>query len=86
MIPIPEGWILMAGDIQKIQKEFEWSDFKEAMQFVNAIAEKAEEKQHHPEITIDYNKVIVTLWTHSVNGLTEKDSNLAEEIDHLSSK
>jgi 4a-hydroxytetrahydrobiopterin dehydratase len=56
------------------------ADFKAAMVFVNRIAELAEAADHHPDITIRWNKVTLTLSTHSAGGLTEKDFDLARQI------
>ncbi len=73
-----QGWELKAG---AISKTFKFEDFAQAMVFVNRVAELAEEADHHPDILIRYNKVTLTLVTHSAGGLTKKDSALAQEID-----
>ena len=75
-----KNWAL---DGNSILKEIEFKDFKEAMQFVNKVSEIAENKGHHPDIFIFYNKVRLILTTHSSGGLTEKDFELAEEIDKI---
>lgn len=67
-----------------IERTFEFDDFADAIDFVNAIAEVADEEEHHPDIDIRYNKVRLLLSTHSKGGLTEMDFNLAERIDTLS--
>ena len=61
-----------------------WEDFPEAMKFVNAVAEIAEQAQHHPDIDIRWNKVTLALTTHDAGGLTEKDFALARACDELS--
>ena len=66
-----------------IGREFEFKDFKEAMTFVNNIANLAEAEEHHPDITIHWNKVKLDLWTHSVDGLTENDFIVASKINKL---
>ena len=66
-----------------ISKRFEFPDFKAAMEFVNRVAVEAENENHHPDIAINYNKVILHLVTHSVGGLTHKDFKLAKIIDNL---
>jgi len=71
-------WGLFEG---ALVKRFEFSGFKEAMDFVNKAAAIAEEMDHHPDIFISYNKVYFKLMTHSENGLTEKDFELASKID-----
>ena len=64
-------------------KEFKFKDFKEAIVFVNKVADIAEQEGHHPDITINYNKISIELWTHAVNGLSENDFILAAKIDEL---
>jgi 4a-hydroxytetrahydrobiopterin dehydratase len=59
-------------------------DFKEAMVYVNQVAEIAEERDHHPDIMIQWNKVTLTLSTHSAGGLTANDFDLARRINALS--
>lgn len=69
----------LSGDA--IQRTFNFDDFPGAIQFVNRIAELAEQQQHHPDIMIRYNKVTLTLSTHSAGGLTEKDFDFARATD-----
>jgi 4a-hydroxytetrahydrobiopterin dehydratase len=66
-----------------IERTFEFDDFSESIDFVNGVAEVAEDEEHHPDIDIRYNKVRLILSTHSKGGLTELDFNLAERIDTL---
>ena len=77
---IPE-WEL---EKKHIERTFEFDDFSESIDFVNGVAEVAEDEEHHPDIDIRYNKVRLVLSTHSKGGLTELDFNLAERIDTLS--
>lgn len=58
-------------------------DFAQAMAFVNAVAELAEAANHHPDIAISWNKVTLTLSTHDAGGITQKDLDLARQIDQL---
>ncbi len=64
-----------------ITKEFKFSNFKKAFSFMTSIALKAEEIGHHPEWFNVYNKVIITLTTHDVEGLSDKDIMLGQFID-----
>jgi 4a-hydroxytetrahydrobiopterin dehydratase len=73
-----QGW---KRDDDEIEKEYKFADFKEAMAFVNQVADLAEAANHHPEIEINYNRVEIALSTHSEGGITEKDFALAAEID-----
>ena len=77
---IPE-WEL---EKKHLERTFEFDDFSEAIDFVNSVAEVAEEEEHHPDIDIRFNKVRLVLSTHSKGGLTDLDFNLAERIDTLS--
>ena len=68
---------------KNIERTFEFEDFEQSIDFVNGVAELAEEAEHHPDIDIRYNKVRVILSTHSKGGLTDMDFDLAEKIDTL---
>ena len=76
------GWTL-SGDTKSIAKHFVFKDFKEAMVFVNRVADIAESEGHHPDIAISYNKVGLTLSTHAIGGLSENDFILAAKINQL---
>ena len=76
------GWDL-ADDAKSISKEFEFKDFKEAMAFINKVAEVAEEQQHHPDIYCFYNKVKLELSTHAIKGLSNNDFIIAARINKL---
>lgn len=73
-----DGW---KRDDDEIEKKFQFADFKEAMAFVNRVADAAEAADHHPDIKISYNKVKLSLSTHSEGGVTDKDFALAAQID-----
>lgn len=68
---------------REIRTTVEHKDFVHAMGFVNGVALLAEKANHHPDIDIRWNKVTLTLSTHSAGGLTEKDFALARAIDAL---
>ncbi len=67
----------------KITKQFKFSDFKQAIGFVNKLARIAEAEGHHPDIYIFYHKVKLELTTHAVKGLTKNDFIMAAKIDQL---
>ena len=67
----------------KITKIFEFKDFKEGIEFVNKVADLAEDEGHHPDISINWNKIKIILWTHAINGLSENDFIMAYKIDKL---
>jgi 4a-hydroxytetrahydrobiopterin dehydratase len=74
------GWELEGN---MIRKSFRSADFKSAIAFIDKVAEIAEAADHHPDITINYNRVTLVLSTHDAGGLTERDFALAAEIETL---
>lgn len=66
-----------------IEREFRFHDFREAMDFVNRVADLANEEDHHPDIFISYNKVRLQLSTHKIGGLSQNDFILAAKVDRL---
>ena len=64
-------------------KEFVFSTFQDAIYFVNAVAKIADEADHHPDIFISYNKVKISLITHDIGEISEKDYSLAKGIEFL---
>jgi len=77
-----KSWKATNDEREAITKDFKFSDFKSAFSFMTSIALKAEEIGHHPEWFNVYNKVKITLTTHDVNGLSEKDIILGKFIDN----
>lgn len=75
------GWEL-EGE-KKIKKSWKFKDFKEAMVFVNNVANIAESEGHHPDISISYNKVNTELTTHAIGGLSENDFIMASKINQI---
>ncbi len=74
-----------AGEERSIVRELSFADFAAAIAFVNRVAEAAEAANHHPDILVHgWNKVRLTLSTHSAGGLTGADFELAAQIDRLS--
>ncbi|HEY7216234.1 MAG TPA: 4a-hydroxytetrahydrobiopterin dehydratase [Thermoanaerobaculia bacterium] len=76
---LPSGW--MMPNEHHLEKEYRFKDFREALDFVNRLGEIAEQEGHHPDIFLTWGKVKVTLWTHSVGGLSENDFILAAKAD-----
>ena len=76
---IPE-WEL---EKKHIERTFEFDDFADAIDFVNAVSEVAEEEEHHPDIDIRYNRVRLGLVTHDAGGITAKDFDLAAAADKI---
>jgi len=74
------GWERAGNSITRTVK---LGDFRDAMLYVGAVAHLAQAAGHHPDIAISWNKVTLTLSTHSAGGLTENDFALAEQINAL---
>lgn len=70
----------------RLRKQLRFADFREAMRFVNAMADLAEAEGHHPDFAVHYDTVEVTLWTHAVGGLSENDLILAAKLDRLDAR
>src|SRR5262245_52071184 len=73
------GWEAIDGD-GKLHRQFRFADFRGAMGFVMRMALLAEGQDHHPDFSVHYRDVDVTLYTHAVGGLSENDFILAAKI------
>lgn len=79
---IPD-WLLLRTGMHKLRRQFKFKNFKEAMRFVDKIAQIAQSEEHHPDIYIFYNKVQLDLSTHAVGGLSKNDFIMAAKIDKI---
>jgi 4a-hydroxytetrahydrobiopterin dehydratase len=78
------GWQLAGnGADVAIEKTFRFADYHETLAFVNAVAFIAHTQDHHPELTVGYNRCAVRWNTHDVGGLSETDFACAERVDAL---
>lgn len=78
-----DNWEILRGAVHKIRKVFMLDAFRNAVTFVNNVADIAEEENHHPELHINYRKVMVELSSHAILGLSENDFIVAARIDAL---
>jgi 4a-hydroxytetrahydrobiopterin dehydratase len=76
-----ENWAVIKN--HHLEREFQFPDFKMALEFVNKVGAIAEEQGHHPDIYLAWGKVRITIWTHKIDGLTESDFILAAKIDRV---
>jgi 4a-hydroxytetrahydrobiopterin dehydratase len=74
------GWQIEGGELVKT---FAFKDFVAALGFVNRVGQAAESAGHHPDIDIRYNRVRLALVTHDAGGLTDKDFQLASQVEKL---
>ncbi|MGB6198132.1 MAG: 4a-hydroxytetrahydrobiopterin dehydratase [Candidatus Acidiferrales bacterium] len=75
------GWIVVDG---KLRRVFELKDFSEAFAFMTRVALAAESMNHHPDWSNAWNKVTIELVTHSADGITPNDIDLARQISQIS--
>ncbi len=82
LLQLKHSWEVIASS--KIKRKFAFKDFKEAVAFVNKVAEIAEQEGHHPDIRVfGYKNAEIELSTHSIGGLSENDFILASKIELL---
>ena len=75
-----DKWKEVSG---KLQKTFQFKDFKEALDFINKVGKISESMNHHPEIINVYNKVTLKLKTHDENKITDLDKKMSKKVDEL---
>lgn len=75
-----DGW---SYDGDRLRKTYEFDEYVDGVEFVNEVAELAEEANHHPDLHVGYKEVEVTLKSHDVDGITDRDWSLVEEIESL---
>lgn len=71
---------------EKLVTRVEFDDYREACFFANTVFSIAEKEFHHPKVVVEYGAVEIDLWSHDVEGLTERDFELAEKIEENVSK
>jgi 4a-hydroxytetrahydrobiopterin dehydratase len=74
-------WSVVGG---RLHREYQFKDFTRAFGFMSSVALLAEKRDHHPDWTNGYGKVVIDLVSHDVGGITERDFELAQAIDGLS--
>lgn len=81
------GWHMFTLEgIKRLQRTFSFPDFSSALAFTLKVGEIAEAEQHHPEILTTWGKVMVTWWTHSLNGLHMNDFIMAARTSAIESR
>jgi 4a-hydroxytetrahydrobiopterin dehydratase len=66
-----------------LSREFSFVSYRHTIDFVNRVADLAEEEGHHPVLHVYYGRIVVELWTHAIDGLSENDFIMAAKIDLL---
>jgi 4a-hydroxytetrahydrobiopterin dehydratase len=75
------NWMIV--DEHHLEKEYIFSNFRQALAFTNQVGELAEAEGHHPDIYLAWGKVKLMVWTHKIDGLTESDFIFAAKVDEL---
>ena len=79
----PEWRVVEREGIKRLEREFRFGNFREALAFANQVGELAEREQHHPDLHVAWGKVVVETWTHKIKGLHTNDFILAAKTDQL---
>jgi 4a-hydroxytetrahydrobiopterin dehydratase len=74
-----DGWEIVCG--HHLAKEYTFPDFRTALEFVNEVGALADEADHHPDVHLAWGRVRLEIWTHTIDGITEKDHLLAAQAD-----
>jgi len=79
-----DGWQILERDgIPQLEKVYTFKNYKQAWAFANLVSELAEDEFHHPSILLEWGKVTVTWWSHSIKGLHQNDFICAAKCDKL---
>ncbi|KJY82816.1 pterin-4-alpha-carbinolamine dehydratase [Vibrio galatheae] len=79
-----EDWQMLERDgIPQLEKVYKFKNYKLAWEFANKVSQLAEEEFHHPSILLEWGKVTVTWWSHSIKGLHQNDFICAAKCDGL---
>ena len=78
------GWKLaMEDEVQHLGRELKFPDFESALQFASRIGKLADQNGHHPRLIVEYGRLVIDWWTHSVNGLHRNDFAMAARTNAL---
>lgn len=80
---IPLWETISESDVNQIYRQFNFRNFKDALEFTNSVGSLAEENGHHPAILTEWGSVTVTYWTHKIKGLHKSDFIMAAKTDKL---
>jgi 4a-hydroxytetrahydrobiopterin dehydratase len=78
---IKDDWEI--SENKKLIKEYSFVNYRHTMDFVNKVSALAEEEGHHPVMHVFYGRVVIELWTHAIDGLSENDFIMAYKVDKV---
>ena len=76
------GWEATHGGL-RLRREWKLPDFRAALNAANRIGDMADAQDHHPDLSVSWGKLVVEIWTHAIDGLTESDFVFAAKCDRL---
>jgi len=80
---VPDWQIINEDGIPKLDRVFKFKDFKDALSFTDRVGEASEAEGHHPRLTTEWGKVVVTWWTHKIRNLHKNDFIMAAKADAI---
>ena len=80
---VPEWTLVVRDEIRRLERDFQFQNFVDALRFTNAVGALAEEEGHHPALLTEWGNVVVTWWTHKIEGLHRNDFVMAAKTDDL---
>jgi len=80
---IPDWNVVVVEGVMQLAREFNFSNFEQAIAFTNRVGEIAEAEDHHPAILTEWGKVTVTWWSHKIRGLHKNDLIMAARTDEV---
>jgi 4a-hydroxytetrahydrobiopterin dehydratase len=80
---IPDWRIVERDGIKRLEREFKFKNFSEALAFTNEVGQLAESEGHHPALLVEWGRVTVTWWTHKIKGLHRNDFIMAAKTDQI---
>ena len=83
MSQVPDWSVVHEDGMNRLNREFSFKDFAQALDFTNRIAQLAEDADHHPRLVTEWGKVAVTWWSHSEGGMVVADIEMAKKVDAL---
>jgi len=84
LLPEVSGWRVAERDgVKRLEREFRFADFAQALDFTVRVGERAEEAGHHPALLTEWGRVTVSWWTHAIGGLHRNDFVMAARTDRV---
>lgn len=80
---IPQWRIVTRDGVLRLERSYDFKDFRQALDFAVQVGELAEREQHHPDLHVAWGKVVVETWTHKIKGLHRNDFILAAKTDRI---